>query len=99
MICLSESFLNSSILTENNNLKINGYKIVKADYPNNARRGGLCASIRQSLSIRNFSNSFLSKCLTFEVTISNKKSYVITLHCVKVSVFRVFLVSFFRYSD
>ena len=28
----------------------------------------------------NFSNSYLSECLTLEVTISNKKGYVITLY-------------------
>ena len=33
IICLSESFLDSSILTENNNLTINGYKMVRADHP------------------------------------------------------------------
>ena len=42
IICLSESFLDSSILTENNNLKINGYKMVRADHPNNVKRGGVC---------------------------------------------------------
>ena len=34
MICLSGCFLESSIQTENNNLEINGYKMVRADHPN-----------------------------------------------------------------
>ena len=34
-IFLSESSLDSSILTENNDLKINGYKIVRDDHPSN----------------------------------------------------------------
>ena len=80
IICLSESFLNSSILTENNNPKINGYKMVKADHPNNIKRGGVCAYVRESLPVRNFSNSYLSECLTLEVTISNKEGYVVTLY-------------------
>ena len=41
IISLSESFHNSSIRTENNNLKINGYKMVRADHPNNVKRGGV----------------------------------------------------------
>ena len=69
IICLSESFLDSSILTENNNLKINGYKMVRADHPNNAKRGGVCAYVRESLPVRNFNNSYLSGCLTLKVTI------------------------------
>ena len=32
IICLSEYFLDSSVLTENNNLKINGYKMVRVWY-------------------------------------------------------------------
>lgn len=38
IICLSESF-DSSISAENNNLKINGYKVVRADHPNDVKRG------------------------------------------------------------
>ena len=79
VICLSESFLDSLILTENNNLKVNEYKMVRADHPNNVKRG-VCAYVRESLPVRNFSNSYLSECLTHEVTISNKKGCVITLY-------------------
>ena len=77
-ICLTESFLDSLILTENNT--INGYEIMRAEHPNNVKRGGVCAYIRKSLPVRNFSNSYLSECLTLEVTISNKKCYIITLY-------------------
>ena len=74
IICLSESFLDSSILTENNNLKINGYNMVRADHPNNVKRGGVCAYVRESLPARNLSNSYLRECLT------PLKGYVITLY-------------------
>ena len=63
IICLSESFLDSSILTENNNLKINGYKMARADHPNNIIRGA-CASVKESLPVCSFNNLYLSKCLT-----------------------------------
>ena len=46
IICLSKSFLDSSILTESNNLKINGYKMVRAHRPNNVKKGGVCACFR-----------------------------------------------------
>ena len=80
IICLSESFLDSSILTENNNLKINGYKMVRADHSNNVKRGDVYAYVRVSLPVHNFSNFYLSECLALEVTISNKKGYVFTLY-------------------
>ena len=40
----------------------------------------MCAYVRESLPVRNFSNSYLSECFTLEVTISNWKAYVVTLY-------------------
>ena len=74
------TLIQPSILTENNNLKVNGYKMARAYHPNNVKRGCVCAYIREYLPVRNFSNSYLSECLTLEVTISNKKGYVITFY-------------------
>ena len=54
--------------------------MVRADHPNNVKRGGVCAYVRESLPARNFRNSYLRECLTLKVTISNKKGYVITLY-------------------
>ena len=54
--------------------------MVRADHPNNIKRAGVCAYVRESLPVCNFSNSNLSECLTLEVTTGNKKGYVITLY-------------------
>ena len=54
--------------------------MARADHPNNVKRGCVCAYIREYLPVRNFGNSYLSECLTLEVTISNKKGYVITFY-------------------
>ena len=51
--------------------------MVRADHPNNVKREGVCAYVRESLPVRNFSNSYLSECLTLEVTISNKKGLLL----------------------
>ena len=40
----------------------------------------MCPNIKKYLPVRNFSNSYLSECLTLEATISNGKSYGVTLH-------------------
>ena len=54
--------------------------MVRADHPNNVKSGGVCAYVRESLPVRNFGNSYLSECLTLEVTIISKKGYVVTLY-------------------
>ena len=60
--------------------KIVESKDLRADHRNNVKRGGVCAYVKESLLVRNFSNSYLSECLTLEGTISNKKGYVVTLY-------------------
>ena len=80
IICLSGCFLESSTQTENNNLEINGYKMVRADHPNILKKGSVCAYVKEFLSVCSFSTSCLRECFTLEVTISNKKGYVITLY-------------------
>ena len=53
---------------------------METHFPNNIKRGDVCAYFEVSLPVHNFNNSYLSECLTLEVTISNKKGYVITLY-------------------
>ena len=77
---LSESFLEFAILRENNNLKTSGYKMVSEDHHNKVKREELLSLIREALPVRNFSNSYLSKRLTLEVTIDNEKDYVTALY-------------------
>ena len=42
MIYLTESYLNASVSSDNDNLNINGFKLVRADHPGIVKRGGVC---------------------------------------------------------
>ena len=42
IICLSEPYLDSTFSYENEDINIKGYKLVRADSPNNIKRGGVC---------------------------------------------------------
>ena len=53
---------------------------METHFSNNIKRGDVCAYVEVSLPVHNFNNSYLSECLTLEVSISNKKGYVITLY-------------------
>ena len=72
VICLSESYLDSSIASDNDNLNIKGYNLYRADHPNNVKRGGVCAYIRESLTVRCLSNAYLQGCLILKISINNK---------------------------
>ena len=80
VICLSESYLDSSIASDNDDLNIKRYNLYRADHPNNVKRGALCAYIRGSLLVRYLSNAYLQECLILEISVNNKKSYVVSLH-------------------
>ena len=59
VICLSESYLDSSIAYDKDDLNIKDYNLYRADHPNNVKRGSVCVSIRESLPVRCLSNADL----------------------------------------
>ena len=44
IICLSETFLDSSMDISDTRININGYSLLRADHPSNTKRGGVCMS-------------------------------------------------------
>ena len=79
VIWLSKSYLDSSIASDNDDLTIKGYNLYRVDHPDNVKRGGVCAYIRESLLVRCLSNAYLQKCFILEIPINNKKSYVVSI--------------------
>ena len=45
VICLSESYLDASVSSDNDNLNINRYNLVRADHPGNEKRGDVSVCI------------------------------------------------------
>ena len=52
IICLSETYLDSSISSENDNLELPGYNLVRADQPTTTKRGGVCIYYHNSLPLK-----------------------------------------------
>ena len=52
IICLSETYLNSKIPSDDKNLEMPGYNLVREDYPSNSKRGGICVYYKSSLPFR-----------------------------------------------
>ena len=52
IICLSETYLNSEIPSDDENLEIPGYNLVREDHPSNSKRGGVCVYYKSSLPFR-----------------------------------------------
>ena len=82
---LSESYLDASVSFNNDNLNINGYKLVRADcLTNNVKADSVRVCVRECakecLPVRCLPDSYLKKYFIFEVTISSKIGYVVSLY-------------------
>ena len=67
-ICLSETFLDSSILVH-----IQGYNLVRTDHPDNTKRGGVCIYYKESLPIRVINLPYFKEALLLEMSFNKEK--------------------------
>ena len=72
IICLSETYLDSSISSDNDNLKLPGYKLVRADNPTNTKRGGVWIYYHNSLPLKVIEIQLWNDCINFEIRIGGK---------------------------
>ena len=70
-ICLSETYLDSTI--PDSLLEIDGYNLVRADHPNNIKRGGVCIYYKESHPVQVISLPYFKEALLLEMTDNNKK--------------------------
>ena len=72
IICLSKTYLNSEIPSDDENLKIPGYSLVREDHPSNSKHGGVCVYYKSSLSFRVINVRYLQESISFELRIGGK---------------------------
>ena len=77
IICLS---VRSETLSNDENLNIPGYNLIRADHLSNTKRGGVCIYFKESLPLRLYNVSYLNECICFEIMISNKLCNFISLY-------------------
>ena len=51
-ICISETYLDSSVQSGDTDISINGYNLIHVDHPSNTKRGGVCIYYRESLAVQ-----------------------------------------------
>ena len=61
-------------------MSLDGYKLIRADHPNNTRRGGVCIYHKESLTVHFLDVPALTECLLCEINFKNKKGYLSTLY-------------------
>ena len=80
IICLSETYLDSTVLLDDDNLVIFGYNLIRSDHPSNTKRGGVCLYYKSYLPLRVLNISYLKECLNFELKIDDKSCNFIALY-------------------
>ena len=79
-ICLSEIYLDFSIPSDHVSLELGGYTLVRADHPNNVKRGGVCIYYKESLPVRVINLPYLKEALLLKLNDQNKKIIISSLY-------------------
>ena len=78
--CLSETYLEFSILIDDDNLKISGYDLSGADHPSNTKQGGVCIYYGNSLPLKILGVPYLQECDNFKIWIGGKLCKFLSLY-------------------
>ena len=65
IICLSETYLKSTIDIKDGNLKILGYIMYRTVHPSDVKRGGVCIYYKTMMPLKVLSTNFLQECIKF----------------------------------
>ena len=52
ILCISETYLDSSVSIDDTTLSHPGYNLARSDHPSNVKRGGVCLYYKENLSLR-----------------------------------------------
>ena len=78
VICLSETYLDSSILPQDPNLERQGYTLIRANHPSNVKGG--CVFYNNHLPLKLLNINYLQECTTFEISIKSKLCIIAGLY-------------------
>ena len=80
IVCLSETFLDSSIPVDDENLQIPGYISVRADHQSNSKSGGVLLYYKRFLPIALINVNYLNECISFELRFGGKVCKLLCLY-------------------
>ena len=81
VLCLSETFLDSSITDDDPRLSINGYKLFRRDHPSNTKQGGVCIYYKDYLPlVERVDLTDLYECLVCEIKFGRNHLFLTTLY-------------------
>ena len=77
VICVSETFLDSSFPKNDERLELKGYEILRSDFPGNKKRGGVCVYYKEDLPVEpRYDLADLDQCVVLEIRVKRSKCFV-----------------------
>ena len=73
IFCISETYLNSSITKDDDNLQIPGFDLIRCDHPSNIKTGGVAINYKNFLPLK-LIDVYLSESILFQLQIGSKIS-------------------------
>ena len=87
IICLSETFLDSTIPLNDERLYIKGYSMIRADHPSNKKRRGVCIYYKGYLLLnRKIDVCKLNECIVTEIIVNNERYFLTCLTDLQVKI-------------
>ena len=81
IICLSETFLNSSIHRDDNRIKLDGYNLIRSDHPSDSKRGGVCIYYKEHIPfVKRDDTCTLDNCLVTEIRSQNERCFLTCIY-------------------
>ena len=68
---IMRDYLDSPNLSDDGNFNLPGYNVVKADYPSNTKKVGVCINFKRFLSLKVLDIQLLQECIKFETKIAH----------------------------
>ena len=80
IICLSETYLDNSYHTDDDQLTFPGYNLIRAHNPNNIKRGGVCIFYRETLPVKIINLNTLNECLVCELPFGSRRVCLLSIY-------------------
>ena len=81
IICLKETFLNTSTDSSDTSISIDGYNLKRSDHPRDLKRGGVCNYYKEHIPlIKQDDICTLDHCLVTEICSQNKKCFLTSIY-------------------
>ena len=80
ILCLSETFLNSEILTDDENFQTPAFSIAWVDHHYNTKRCGVCVYYKTSFFLKLLDIKYLQECINLELIIGDNLCCFIILY-------------------